>query len=517
MHICLATDVDVAALKQCKSVKSLQGHFTEHILCSIKLYQDGLLEVTPGFSGVTIESMGGVSDGFGSQSDECSLSAFLDEETVVGAMANGFNLTTRKIRSKKGSEYKYIIQNMNDLLIPHQIEEVVKQQKVLDARSSLLNKSSTDTSSWKQDPPSKGKQKVHAIYAEIVSGQDFRGNKIFVNYQVTSPKGWDLRTGNLSDGAAEKDIAAIKQENHVKTGNRENRGRGEGRGGKGVGVGFEGPSGSDVLALDGYADGMYARGMLYGTTHTATAKDSRRQNGLPNRPHWKSFFISSELEKGSRIFIGFSFFIITVAAIVLGHSYPFWLVPALVIIFTVGTGPPGGTTQVVLTKNEKSNTGSSDKKNNDNDNSNNSDNKSSDSNNKNKNKNGRVYSQTQSERQLCGSLVSSAVAHLNHLISLSFDVADTSASEPFQDTPVMHLQVYSCAPWGRHVLEGYGQFKIPGELCCVVLCCVVFNFVVSSYMVLYFTIFQVYFNFAIFAFLHAILSTLLYSDVICYN
>ena len=51
----------------------------------------------------------------------------------------------------------------------------------------------------------------------------------------------------------------------------------------------------------------------------------------------------------------------------------------------------------------------------------------------------------------------------------------------------------------------------------VVLCCVVFNFVVSSYMVLYFTIFQVYFNFAIFAFLHAFLSTLLYSDVISYN
>ena len=433
MHICLATDIDVSALKGPKVRPSdLPLHMMEHLLCSIKLYQDGLLQVTPGFSGVTSEASGGFSEGIESMTDRCSLSAFLDENTVQGALASGFKLTTSRLRSKRGVEYEYVIQNVNDVLIPYQLEEIMKRQKLSDMRASALNKSSTDPSSWKQDPPSSGKHKVVAIYAEIVSGQNFNGRKVSVNYQVRTSQGWDLRTGNLSDGVGERDIAAIKAT--VKP-----------AGGGATGTETEIPSGADVLALDGYADGIYARGMLYGTTHTAVAKESRRLSRVAERPLWKAPFVSPAFEEGTRLFLGTSFFLITVFSIILGQTYPFWLVPALVVLFTVGTGPPGGTAQVVL-KVSKDSTAASGKK-------------------------GTTYTQSEQESHLVGPLVSTPVAHFNHLINLSFDVQDPSTLQDgpspaplqAQAAPVMHFQVYSAASMDRMILEGYGYFQIPGK------------------------------------------------------
>jgi hypothetical protein len=53
MHICMATDVNVTALQN----KPLfpNAHFTEHVLCSIKIFTDGLLEFTPDISRVVDE------------------------------------------------------------------------------------------------------------------------------------------------------------------------------------------------------------------------------------------------------------------------------------------------------------------------------------------------------------------------------------------------------------------------------------------------------------------------------
>ena len=434
MHICLGTDIDVAALNgQNPRSRDLLvlGNMTEHVLCTIKLYQDGLLQVTPGFSGVTAEASGGFPEGIESMADRCSLTAFLDDSTVQGAIATGFKLTTSKIRSKKGVEYEYMIQNMNDVLIPYQLEEILKLQKAADMRASALHKSSNEKSSWKQDPPSAGKHKVVAIYAEIVSGQDFNGKKVSVNYQVRTSQGWDLRTGNLSDGIGEKDIAAVKV---VK----------KPSGGADGGVGTEAISGADVLALDGYADGIYARGMLYGTTHTAVAKDTRRPSRVAERPVWKAPFVSPAFEEGTRLFIGTSFFLITVFAIILGQTFPFWLVPALVVLFTVGTGTPGGPTQVVLKVSKSSASDSGGKK-------------------------GSTYSQSERQSRLVGALVSSPVAHFNHLINMSFDVQDAAIQQDslppaaFQSNPVIHFQVYSAASMDRAVLEGYGHFQIPGD------------------------------------------------------
>ena len=180
MHICLSTDIDVKALKEIKSNGyDLSVYMTEHTLCCIKLYQDGQLEVTPGFSGVTSESSEGDSVGVSTSSERASLSVFLDQKTVKSGLSVGFKLTTNKIRSKTGVEYEYCIQNINDILIPHQLEEIIKRQKLSDMRASLQNRSSKEHSSWKQDPPSKGYDKVMGIYAEIVSGKDFSGSKLF--------------------------------------------------------------------------------------------------------------------------------------------------------------------------------------------------------------------------------------------------------------------------------------------------------------------------------------------------
>jgi Ciliary basal body-associated, B9 protein len=435
MHICLGTDIDVDALSgQNPPSRDLLvlGNMTEHVLCTIKLYQDGLLQVTPGFSGVTAEASGGFPEGIESMAERCALSAFLDESTVQGAIATGFKLTTSKVRSKKGVEYEYMIQNMNDVLIPYQLEEIQKLQKASDMRASALHKSSNEQSSWKQDPPSAGRHKVVAVYAEIVSGQDFDGRKVSVNYQVRTYQGWDLRTGNLSDGIGEKDIAAIKAIRKSSEGGTD-----------GV-FGTEHLSGADVLALDGYADGIYARGMLYGTTHTAVVKDSRRPSRLAERPVWNAPFVSPAFEEGSRLFIGTCFFLITVLAIILGQTFPFWLVPALVVLFTVGTGTPGGPTQVLLRVSKGSAPGGGDKR-------------------------GNTYTQSERDTRLAGPLVSSPVAHFNHLINLSFDVQDSLSQQdslpltPFQSGPIIHFQVYSAASMDRSVLEGYGHFQIPGE------------------------------------------------------
>ena len=176
MHICLATDIDINALKDIKSnAQDLSSHIVEHILCSIKLYQDGFLEVTPGFSGVISESSDDIPGAFDSCQERSSLSLFLDDNTVRTGISDGFKLTTNRIRSKKGIEYEYSIQNINDVLIPHQLAEIMKKQKLLDEKSFIQNKSSTDTSSWKQDPPSKNYDQVIGIYAEIVSGENFHG------------------------------------------------------------------------------------------------------------------------------------------------------------------------------------------------------------------------------------------------------------------------------------------------------------------------------------------------------
>jgi hypothetical protein len=99
--------------------------------------------------------------------------------------------------------------------------------------------------------------------------------------------------------------------------------------------------------------------------------------------------------------------VITIVAIILGEQYPFWLVPALVILIMIGTGTPGGTVQIIL-KNEKNSKKFKNTK-------------------KFKNEKNSKFSKINSDensKKIIGSLMSVPVAHFNHLINLSFDVKD---------------------------------------------------------------------------------------------
>jgi hypothetical protein len=99
--------------------------------------------------------------------------------------------------------------------------------------------------------------------------------------------------------------------------------------------------------------------------------------------------------------------VITVVAIILGEQYPFWLVPALVILIMIGTGTPGGTVQIIL-KNEKNSKKFKNTKNLKNE------------------KNSKIskINTDENSKKIIGSLMSVPVAHFNHLINLSFDVQD---------------------------------------------------------------------------------------------
>ena len=172
MHICIATDVDVNAL-QSKDLfgysKKVSSHMTEHILCSMRLYGDGLLEVYPNFSHPTTETSGGVSMGVGGAVERASLSTFLDDGTVQAAVNKGFRLMTHRIQSKSGVEYEYCIQNVNDLLSPMDIEEVFLRQKMIDMTAATANRSTSDTATWKQDPPAKGYHKVSLLSPLVIT------------------------------------------------------------------------------------------------------------------------------------------------------------------------------------------------------------------------------------------------------------------------------------------------------------------------------------------------------------
>ena len=78
-----------------------------------------------------------------------------------------------------------------------------------------------------------------------------------------------------------------------------------------------------------------------------------------------------------------------------------------------------------------------------------------------------TYSQSESQKSIIGPLITPSVAHFNHMMNISFDIRDVPlsvcSSNPFQDTPTIHFQVYSLSLMDRYVLEGYGYYHVPGQ------------------------------------------------------
>eukprot|EP01032_Pedospumella_encystans_P024787 gene24787-28017_t len=320
MHICLATDVDGPKLSAPSSMWVSDNHYKEHVLCSIRLYQDGLLEVTPSFSSV-LEESGLVTH------EECSgLGVFLDDHSAEMGLKKGFRLATFRVRSAMGSEFEYAIQNVNDILIPYKLEQIEAKKAFLNSIKAAEARGSAGSEGWMQDPPSR--DKTVGIYAELVSGRGFEGEKLFVAYELTTPHSWLLRTGDLSDGVGIKPKGTVEQQ-EIRANDRKNRTEGD-------------------------------EGMLQGVTQTAQVSSSMRTaTTLPFlRPRWKGVHVSFAAGTPTRVIAGGTFFLLSCFAVILGVSYPFWIIPALMIVFVLGTGVPGPPPTVVLMK-HKHNTGRS--------------------------------------------------------------------------------------------------------------------------------------------------------------
>lgn len=329
--------------------------------------QDGLLEVTPSFSSV-VEEAGLMTH------EECSgLGVFLDDHSAETGLKKGFRLATFRVRSSKGSEFEYAIQNVNDILIPYKLEQIEAKRAFLNSIKAAEVRGTTGAESWMQDPPSR--DKTVGIYAELVSGRGFEGDKLFVAYEVTTPHSWLLRTGDLSDGVGIKPAAPGKasEQQDLRIADRKVRTEGD-------------------------------EGMLQGVTQTAQVASSLRSaTTLPFlRPRWRGVHVSFAAGAVTRIAFGTTFFLVSCFAVILGVSYPFWIVPALGILFVLGTGIPGPPPTVVLMK-RKHGSGRS-------------------------NSSSKYATQQASrshgseDRQIVEDLEPSRVAVFNHLMRFSFDV-----------------------------------------------------------------------------------------------
>ena len=385
--------------------------FSEHRLLSLRLYNDGLVEMAPELSRIRDESAHDVGG--------TSASVFLSNKTVAAGLRTGMRLATYKVRSAGGSEFEYSIENASDFSVPAELEQARLAAMAADAYAASGPR--TD-GVWAMDPPCEGADESIAYYGEIVSGQGFEGETLFVSYHISYPPEWRVRTGNLVDAVNEEVLKKMAS----------------GRAAPGGSVSRQDQQkASMVIEGDGFDDGAAALGMLQGTTHTSRARAYRSSATLPTlRPRWRGKHLSFQFDEASRVVWGCSFFLLTVIAIVLGVEYPFWLIPCLVFVFGLGTGYPGGSQQVVLRRPQPGTSG-------------------------------KEGSASSSGKVLVGPAVVYPRAVFNHLISASFDrrseaAADLSSREaPSSLVPTLVLQVYSVGLFGRVSLEGYGYHHLP--------------------------------------------------------
>jgi hypothetical protein len=180
MHICLATDIDIDTIKN-KNPFDSSYYYNENVLCSVKMYSDGLIEINPGFSKYIDESQESVKHSGG-----LTANSFLNNKTVNTALKEGFRLSSHRIFTILGSEYIFTLQNLNDLLLPQKIEEIRKLNIIADKQASQRSRGvqGSDSKKWMQDPPSNNHDVILAFYGEIVSGTGFFGEQLFVNYKV---------------------------------------------------------------------------------------------------------------------------------------------------------------------------------------------------------------------------------------------------------------------------------------------------------------------------------------------
>ena len=435
MYICLATDaLDSAVTRTATPLEPqqldspedtllLSSSLREHILCAVKLYQDGVLEISPAFSSIVEEdaTTNLMQSSIGQAGSP--ISVFLDDSTIEAGMRKGFRLSSFKVRSIKGAEYEYVLHNVNDILVPHQLEAIEMKQSVYNAIKAAENRgSAVGGHNWKQDPSKK--DRTLGVYAEIVSGKSFEGDSLVVTYELVLPQNWTLRAGDLSDGVANSDSGTASVS-----------------------------SASSASIHSGSRAGDY--GMMRGATHAAIASQPIRTFfQIPlHRPKWRGIQLAYSLEscslgEPSRIIIGLSFFVVSVFSVIVGFEYPFWVVPALGIFLVTGMGVPGGPPQVVLIRNTTTTNTAIMKVDHQ------------------QNISDRTTPQVDTH--------SPTTAVFNHLIRFSVDISDIDPAgeggyaykAPSAHMATLVFQVYSSCWFGRYRLEGCGYHHLsdrPGQ------------------------------------------------------
>lgn len=282
MHICLATDVDVEALRRPPSLleqaasgistaNPYAAHYMETVVCSISLHQDRWLEVHPALSGLLQETEAregylGPRTGVTapcSDAADVSLSAFMSDSTVQAAATVGVRLQTYRLRAKSGREFEFSLQNAAEVLLPPPRADPPRAVPALSGRSDL----------WRQSPPAADHHRTATFHAEIVSGTSFESDELCVEYQVYLPQEWTVRTGAESSPA----------------------------------------------------DRTRAAGALLGRTHRCSARSLSRR---PREP----------LPPGARAFLGAGLCLLTVLAVLLGAEYLIWLLVAVLHFLLHGLG-----------------------------------------------------------------------------------------------------------------------------------------------------------------------------------
>ena len=231
-YICLANSVDVEILGSRHQVWDDSFYYNNIILCEMRLYSDGLLEMVPGFSGISKEpyvsgSSNAHSDGKGKSSvsgsdatvdaithtEPANSSIFMNNQTIIAGFKGGFRMETYTVRTDEGHIYEYSLQNMNAIpVVDSAIDYGLLSRPLLSALAPETNKetvgsvgdeivipkNAADMTKWKQDPPCMSSDYTCTIYGEIMQAVGFEGQKLMVNYEVLVPNGdtkWTLRKG----------------------------------------------------------------------------------------------------------------------------------------------------------------------------------------------------------------------------------------------------------------------------------------------------------------------------------
>jgi hypothetical protein len=400
----------------------------------VKIFQDGLIEVTPALSKILSEPTNDLPPDLASEYHKTlnpasisaiqPLSAFLSEHTAESGLRKGFRVSTFKFRSHSGADFEYVLYNQRDVLIPHQIEELLLKDELIDSIRSAEVRSIFRKNDWKQDPSSL--DYIYCLQCEIVSASNYLDvDKLFVTYQLYYPPAWNLRTGNLTDA----DINDGKN-----------------------------PHSISYNDMDNY-------GMTAGITHTATYNTRFfSYSTLSSSQNGKTRYLRTSRRNSfpffTRCVFAIFFFLSAILSVVEGINYPIWIFPIFVIVF-VGAfrGSSSNNPSVILIPSTE-------------------DNKQANLQQA-RRQNKRITNDLFHLENTTNNLKTEFL--LNHLLNYNFDAKDVQFYEKnpldkknnqshqlfspsvTQQYPVLFLQVYSKDSFGHSTLLGYADCILPLE------------------------------------------------------